>query len=331
MPLTEFEIIQQFFTSNKSSRPDVKLGVGDDCAIVHPPLDHDLVMTIDNFIRDVHFEKHYSAEDIGYKSLAVSLSDIAAMGADPAWVLLSLTLPETNAEWLTDFAKGFFRLIDHFSLQLIGGNTAQGPFNIATQVTGFLPQGTGLRRDAAKPGDLIYVTGTLGDAGLAWQALQRQIKLTDAALEEVLPRLFHPSPRIKEGILLRDMAHAAIDVSDGLAADLMHLLQASKVGATIKTHRLPLSKTLRTQIKPEQAWELALGAGDDYELCFTLPRDRQSEFEWRFGSFDCGYICIGEIEAEPGLRIVTEEGKPYAVKNKGYLHFSGKKTWKKFW
>lgn len=331
MPLSEFEIIRQFFTTQKTTRPDAILGVGDDCAILKPAHHHDLVMTMDNFIADVHFDKHYAAEDIGYKALAISLSDIAAMGAEPAWVLLSLTLPEANEKWLTHFAHGFFQLAEQFSLQLVGGNTAQGAMNISTQVTGFLPQGVGLHRNAAQVGDLIYVTGTIGDAGLALQALQKKIKLSDAALAEVLPKLFRPAPRIKEGILLRDIAHSAIDISDGLAADLNHLLQASSVGATIHTSRLPLSKTLRTQIKPEHAWDLALGAGDDYELCFTVARERQAEFEFRFGSFNCGYICIGTIEAEPGLRVMTADGKPYHINNNGYVHFEAQKTKKKFW
>lgn len=320
--MKEFSIIEKYFSHYKTQRDDVALGIGDDCAILRPPVDQELVVTTDSLIENIHFLHDMPVADIGYKSLAVSLSDIAAMGAEPAWVLLSLTLPDAKEKWLQEFCNGFFSLLDKFSLALVGGNTTQGPLNITTQVMGFVPPGKALRRSGARPGDLIYVTGTLGDAGLALQVLQKQRKLDKESFNELLPRLYRPQPRVKEGLVLQQLATAAIDVSDGLAADLSHLLTASKVGATIKTERLPLSKILRTQIKPEEAWQLALTAGDDYELCFTVSPALQNTFEIMFGSFDCGYICIGKIEEQTGLRIIDPQGKTFPIRNLGYEHFS---------
>lgn len=321
--MKEFSIIEKFFSHQASKRSDVIVGIGDDCAVLQSPVDQQLVMTIDNFIENIHFLKNTSPYDIGYKSLAISLSDIAAMGADPAWVMLSLALPHADEKWLTEFCRGFFKLLDKFSLTLIGGNTTQSKeINIATQVTGFVPPEKSLLRSGAKPGDLIYVTGTLGDAGLALKLLQKKIKIPKQYHDDILQKLLRPESRINEGITLRELATAAIDISDGLAADLSHLLQMSNVGATIKTERLPLSKTLRECIKKEDAWRLALTAGDDYELCFTIPPALQSTFELQFGSYNCGYICIGKIENEKGLRVIDVEGKEFKFSTKGYEHFS---------
>lgn len=320
--MKEFELIEKYFATTQQRRDDVILGIGDDCAILRAPSENDLVVTIDALIENVHFPKTSTPFDLGYKSLAISLSDIAAMGAEPAWVLLSLNMPKVNEIWLEQFCAGFFKLANKFSLQLVGGNTAQGPLAITTQVTGFVPHGTGLRRSNAQPGDLIYVTGTLGDAALGLRCLQKKNKIPKDAEEELLLRFNRPEPRVKEGLTLRELATAAIDVSDGLAADLSHILRSSKVGATIKTEKLPLSKTLRTYLKREDAWHYALTGGEDYELCFTLPRARQGEFEWKFGAYDCGYICIGVIEQQPGLRMMMPDGKPFKLSTQGYEHFS---------
>lgn len=319
--MKEFALIEKYFAAARQ-RDDVVLGIGDDCAILRAPPGNDLVVTIDSVIENIHFPKSSTPFDLGHKSLAVSLSDIAAMAAEPAWILLALSLPKVNESWLEQFCAGFFQLANKFSLQLVGGNTTQGPLTITTHVTGFIPQGTGLRRSGAKPGDLIYVTGTLGDAALGLQCLQKKTKLPKAAQEELIARFNRPQPRVTEALTLRTLATAAIDVSDGLAADLSHILACSKVGATIKTEKLPLSKTLRTYLSPEQAWAYALTGGEDYELCFTLPRALQGEFEWRFGGHDCGYLCVGVIEEQAGLRIVTPDGKPFKLTTQGYEHFS---------
>lgn len=319
--MTEFEIIQKFFVSHSSPRSDVILGVGDDAAIVRPPVNHDLVITTDSLIENIHFYKNDAAFDLGYKVLAISLSDIAAMGAEPAWAMLSLSIPKVEDKWLTDFCQGFFQLLNQYSMSLIGGNTAKGQRQFTTQVTGFVPPNKALRRHGAKVGDLIYVTGTLGDAGLALAVLEKKIKIPKEYHADIFEKFYRPAPRVNEGITLRQFATSAIDVSDGLAADLMHILQQSGVGATIKTHRLPLSKTLRTCIKPELAWKLALTAGEDYELCFTIPPQLQSSFELMFGSYDCGYICVGKIEAEKGLRVIDPNNKPFNFGQGGYDHF----------
>jgi thiamine-monophosphate kinase len=321
--MNEFELIKKYFTKHANDRSDVILGVGDDCAILQPPVDQQLVMTMDTLVENVHFTKKTPIHDIGYKSLAVSLSDIAAMGAEPAWVMLSLILPEADENWLKEFCLGFYALLNKFSLALIGGNISRGSeLSVTTQVTGFLPAGEELRRSGANPDDLIYVSGTVGDAAVALQMINKKIKIPDEFQEQLLQRLHRPEPRVREGITLRKLATSCIDVSDGLLADLNHLLGSSNVGATIKTHRLPLSKLLRTHIKPEIAWRFALGASDDYELCFTIPPALQSTFELMFGSYDCGYICIGHIEKETGLRILAPTGKEFKIDHKGYEHFS---------
>lgn len=321
--MKEFELINRFFASHRQNRPDVIVGIGDDCAIVQTPVDQRSVMTIDTFIENRHFLSNTSAYDIGYKSLAISLSDMAAMGAEPAWAMLALILPQANEEWLTEFCRGFYNLLDKFSLALIGGNTAKGSeISITTQMTGFLPLNEGMLRSGAQAGDLIYVTGTLGDAGVALEMLRKKIKIPKEFQEELLLRLHRPSPRIQEGITLRKLATACIDISDGLIGDLTHILENSQVGATIKTDRLPLSKALRTCLPPEQAWQYALSSGDDYELCFTIPAQLQSTFEMMFGSYDCGYICIGKIDQEKGLRILDPQGKEFSINKKSYEHFA---------
>lgn len=319
--LTEFQLIEKYFTHHASNRTDVILGVGDDCAILQPPADQRLVMTTDSLIENIHFFPQTQPNDLGFKSLAVSLSDIAAMGAEPAWVLLSLTLPEARESWLQEFCAGFYQLLDHFNLGLVGGNTTRGPLSITTQVTGFLAASEGLLRQGARPGDLIYITGTLGDAGVGLDILKKKIKMPEPFKTEMLSRLNRPQPRVKEGMTLRTIATAAIDISDGLMIDLSHLLTASGVGATINPGKLPLSKALRTVLKKEQAWQYALNSGDDYELCFTIPPGLQSQFELTFGSYDCGYICVGKIEPEPGLRIIDSQGEVFNVKSSGYQHF----------
>lgn len=321
--MNEFELIDKFFAHHANSRSDVILGISDDAAVVRPPIDHDVVMTIDSLIENVHFLKKFQTPfDLGFKSLAISLSDIAAMGADPAWAILSLTLPKINEDWITEFCRGFFSVLDQYGMTLVGGNTTRGELAIHSQVTGLVPIGKAIRRDGAKSGDLIYVTGTLGDAALALSMLKKKIKIPKEFHEDILQKFFRPEPRIKEGITLRQFATSAIDISDGLAADLLHILEKSNVGATIKTSRLPLSKTLRTILKPEVAWQYALTGGEDYELCFTIPPHLQSSFELMFGSYDCGYICIGKIEQQKGLRILDTENQPYKIMKGGYEHFS---------
>jgi thiamine-monophosphate kinase len=325
MPLTEFAIIKDYFQKSKPKRQDVILGIGDDAAILEPPPNMNIVVSMDTLNAGVHFFDNTHPYDLGYKSLAVSLSDLAAMGAKPAWVLLGLSLPEADASWLTLFAEGLFSLIENFSLQLVGGDTTRAAsLSITTQVFGFIPKGMGLCRNAAKPDDLIYVTGTLGDAGLALQMLKGEVDLSVLSGQQrayLINRLQRPSPRICEGLQLLGVANAAIDISDGLVADLGHILQQSQVGATIYAEQLPLSSLLRDHLKPENAWELALSAGDDYELCFTVPPHQVDTLNMIISQFECGLRCIGKIEQLMGLRILQPDGKILEISKPGYEHF----------
>lgn len=304
--MSEFDIITQYFASQTSHRNDVMVGIGDDAALVKPPQNHELAITTDTLVSGVHFPESTLPYDIGYKSLAVNLSDLAAMGATPAWVTMALTLPDKNLDWLKAFCDGFFALANQHQVQLIGGDLTRGPLCITIQAIGFTPSHQALLRSQAKPGDLIYVTGTLGDAGLALRSAH--------ASPEILARLNRPEPRVTTGIALRSIASSAIDISDGLAADLGHILKASRVGAKINVEQLPLSPAV-SALTPEQAIALALTAGDDYELCFTVPAQKRAQLS----SIPC--TCIGEITASSGLELNYNDGSSYHGNISGYQHF----------
>jgi thiamine-monophosphate kinase len=305
--MNEFNLIKQYFTQQHSQRTDVVLGVGDDGAIVKAPSNQDIIITTDTLISDVHFPATTSAFDIGYKALAVNLSDLAAMGATPAWITLALTLPEVNEAWLNDFSKGLFTLAAQHQVQLIGGDTTRGPLSITIQALGFTPPKQALRRDQAKTGDLIYVSNTLGDAAAAIDLLKKNQPVPN----ELLTRLNRPEPRVKLGEQLRHVAHAAIDISDGLAADLNHILTNSGVGAILYVDQIPLSTMLLATVSTAEAIAFALNGGDDYELCFTAPPNKKIVHGQ----------CIGEITQTLGLDLRFTDGKKYNGKITGYQHF----------
>ncbi len=319
MSLTEFQIIERYFTKPALSRTVVK-SVGDDAAVVAIPVGYEWVTSVDTLVESVHFPRETSAEDIGYKALAVNLSDLAAMGAEPVSALLAITLPKADEHWLESFARGFFSLAEQSRVDLIGGDATRGPLCISVVANGIVPEGKSLFRSGAKAGDLIYVTGTVGDAGLALELIRSKKPVSDYLLQ----RLNRPSPRVKEGICLREFATSMIDISDGLVADLEKLLLASRVGARVSADRLPLSSELRKQGE-KRAWEYALTSGDDYELCFTVPNAKSTALEKAFSSFDCGLSCVGEITSQRELVIIDRNNKPIAMKNKGYEHFTEEK------
>lgn len=312
--MNEFDIIDHFFTKQLTTRNDVVLGIGDDCAIVEIPKDHQLAITTDTLIANIHFSEDLSAADIGYKSLAVNLSDLAAMGATPAWVTLALTLPQANKKWLSEFCNGFFELANRYQVQLIGGDLTHGPLTITIAAHGFIPKNQALKRSTAKPGDLIYITNTIGDAALGLQIEQKKISLSAECQKYCLGRLHRPEPRIEIGEHLRDIASAAIDISDGLAADLGHILQMSHVGAELDLDTLPLSDALQHSISKDHALHLALTGGDDYELCFTVPPSKQHLLKEQFTN-------IGTITEKPGLNLRFKDGTPYNGAVAGYKHF----------
>jgi thiamine-monophosphate kinase len=319
--MREFEIIKHYFAAQTTHRSDVVIGIGDDAAIVKPPAGQELAITTDTLVSGIHFPEATLPYDIGYKSLAVNLSDLAAMGATPAFITIALTMPQEDDAWIQSFCNGFFTLANRHSVQLIGGDLTHGPLSVTIQALGFIPQGKALLRSQAKPGDLIYVTGTLGDAGLALKFLQQHLPLNTAYQREVLEKLHRPEPRVATGEHLRGIASAAIDISDGLAADLSHILEESKTGAMIHVEYLPLSEALTHTLTADEAIALALTAGDDYELCFTVPKEKKSELEKQLSALACRYTCIGEITAKQELALRYNNGSHYHGAILGYQHF----------
>lgn len=298
--MNEFQLIDHFFSRHQTKRKDVILGIGDDAALLQPPAGQVLAISTDTLVADIHFFADAAPKEIGYRSLAVNLSDLAAMGAEPAWVMLSITLPNADEKWLQDFSQGFFQLIDQYNLQLVGGDTTKGPLSITVQVIGFVPPDKALKRNGAKPGDKVYVTGTLGDAGLALQS----------------KKSYAPIPRVQIGLALRGIATSCIDISDGLAADLNHILAASHVAAQIIVDDLPLSAELK-KLPPKEAWSLALSAGDDYQLCFTVPPQHESQLK----NVNDQIKYIGVIEQGSGLQLKQRNGQIFMLEKTGFKHF----------
>jgi thiamine-monophosphate kinase len=319
---SEFDIIARYFTSGVVQRTDVVLGIGDDCALLEVPAGRQLAVSIDTLVERTHFRPQADPQALGHKALAVNLSDLAAMGAEPAWATLALTLPRADEAWLAAFAGGFLALAAHHGVQLVGGDTTRGPLSITVQVHGFVEPGRAIRRDGARPGDLVYVTGTLGDAGLALLA-QQGLFVEPGTLEFLRARLDRPTPRLAEGRALVGLASAAVDVSDGLAADLGHVCERSRVGATLHLDRLPCSPAVRAYVAETGDWSVPLSSGDDYELCFTVPESLQAEVEALRGRLDCGVTWIGTIERSAGLRCVGADGELVFQGFSGYDHFAG--------
>ncbi len=316
---TEFELIERFFAAHIED-PAVRTGIGDDAAVISPPPGMDLVITTDTLVEGVHFPQQSPPHTIGHKALAVNLSDLASMGAQPKWVTLALTLPSADESWLAAFSEGFLRLAAEHEVALVGGDTTTGPLSITVQAIGVLPTGTAITRDGANDGDAIYMTGHPGDAGFALAAMQGRYPVTGDLFERCRQRLEQPIPRIAAGKALRGLASAAIDISDGLLSDLGHLLQVSRVGAEIKLESLPLSDCLIGAMEGRIDWLIPLTAGDDYELLFTISCDKCAEL----GNLDpgCPVTRIGTVTASPGLRC-THDGQSVALpQSLGYEHFA---------
>jgi len=268
----------------------------------------------------VHFAEDAAAESVGHKALAVNLSDLAAMGATPAWFTLNLSMPSVEVKWIEGFCRGLYALADRYQVALVGGDTTRGPLTIGIQIMGFAPAGTALRRSTARAGDRIYVTGQIGDAALGLRLLQGGLQMPEAFRATVLARLHVPEPRIAAGLKLRGFATSCIDISDGLAADLGHILEASGLGARLDLERLPRSPAYAA-VFDAVGWEPALAGGDDYELCFTAPPAHEPELLKIFATLGLACTAVGEIEAEPGLRIFDQAGKTYTPAKTGFDHF----------
>ncbi len=313
MPLSEFTLIDRFFAGHKNLNSQVKLGVGDDCALLEVPVGYELAVTMDTMVEGVHFFSDVAPEDLAYKLLAVNLSDLASMGAQPIAVSLALTMPEIEGVWLQQFAIAFIKFSKQFGVDLIGGDTTKGTLTLSLQAMGLVPVGRALKRSAAQVGDLIFVTHKIGDAGLGLKILKEEY---DAGIEaeQVKSRLIRPTPRVNEGIQLRNYANSCIDVSDGLFADLTHILEASRVGASIDWEKIPLSDAVKKYIAETGDWQMPLNAGDDYELCFTVSSQKLSSL-----NIQCS--CIGKVESNLGLRI-NKAGVTQEISRYGFEHFS---------
>jgi len=301
------------------------LGVGDDCALIAPEPDALLALSTDMLVEGRHFLAGADPAKLGHKALAVNLSDLAAMGAAPRYATLALALPEADETWLAQFAQGFFGLADAFGVELIGGDTTRGPRNISVSVIGAVPPDLALRRDGAKAGDEVWLSGCTGDAALALAHLGGRIQLADAALAHCLARLHTPVPCIALGLALRGIASAAIDVSDGLVADIGHIAERSGVAVELRYAELPRSRALKACADEKLAQECMLAGGDDYELAFTASPDSRKRLESLAAELGLALTRIGTVSAGgPGLVSVYDAaGKIMQLARKGFDHFGG--------
>ena len=320
---SEFDIIRRYF---QRPTPDAVLGIGDDAALITSSSKTELAISTDTLVCGKHFFADADPYKLGYKSLAVNLSDMAAMGAKPRWALLALTLPENlvklDTAWLAQFSQGFFTLADRYDVELIGGDTTSGPLNIGVQIIGEVAAGQALRRSGAELGDDIWVSGQLGDAALALNHELQQITLEHDEIVQCLPALLTPIARIELGQRLIGLAHSAIDVSDGLMADLGHILESSEKSACINITDIPSSSTLKKYLPQPLAIHCLLTGGDDYELCFTAPKINREKIAALAAELVIPLTRIGEIFSGRGLIVKDAKGNIVKLETTGYDHFS---------
>lgn len=317
--MNEFELIYELIAPRASTREDVLLGIGDDGALLAPPPGEALVVVADTLVEGRHFPADMSAADIGWRSAAVNLSDIAAMGATPRWATLALTLPAVDEAWLRGFISGLMEALALSGVAVVGGDTTRGPLTITLQLMGSVPPAQALTRRGARPGDRVFVSGTLGDAA-AGLALWGNGS-ADAHAAALLQRFRRPSPRLALGHALRGLASACIDVSDGLLADLGHLARGSRCGVEVEASRLPLSTALRSLRTPDECLRLAATGGDDYELAFTVPAASLVELERRCTALDTPVSCIGSVNRTATVQLLDAGGGEHRFDVTGYRHF----------
>ncbi len=320
----EFDLIAKHFTR---ATPGAVLGVGDDCALLAPTPGMQLAVSSDMLLEGRHFSPQDSPAGLGHKSLAVNLSDLAAMGATPRWATLAIALPEENDAWLTAFARGFFRMADRHGIELVGGDTTRGALTLSITVIGEVPPGQALRRDGAQAGDDVWVSGVIGSAALALAYRQGRLFMEQIDAAKVLPALYLPTPRVELGIALRGVATSAIDISDGLLGDLGHILERSRVGASpigarLEFAALPTLPVVQDYLHEAVARDCVLAGGDDYELCFTAPADRRDAVAAAAQSVGVAVTRIGRITAGPGLTVIGPDGRPLPFEHTGYDHFA---------
>ncbi len=323
MACGEFSLIARYFDRVRSSRLDVETGIGDDCALLNIPEKQTLAISTDTLVCGIHFLPDIDPADLACKALAVNVSDLAAMGADPAWLTLALTLPEVNEPWLAAFSDSLFEQLNYYDMQLIGGDTTRGPLSMTLGIHGFVPLGRALKRSGARPGDWIYVTGTPGDSAAGLAILQDRLQVNDEAdAAYLVKRHLRPTPRVLHGQALRDRASSAIDLSDGLISDLGHILKASGCGARLELNALPFSAPMLRHVESEQALRWALAGGEDYELCFTVPELNRGALDVALKHLGAAFTCIGQVVPESeGLQFLRD-GQPVTFDWKGYDHFA---------
>jgi thiamine-monophosphate kinase len=319
--MDEFELIRRYFARMGADRADVDLGVGDDAALLRVPEGMDLVAAVDTIVEGRHFTAGTDPRSIGHRALAVNLSDIAAMGALPAWATLALTLQRAETGWLDGFARGFGELACAHRVALVGGDTTAGPLTISVQILGHVPRGSALQRGGGKAGDVLAVTGTLGDAGAGLALATGALELKDpAAARELVRRFEYPTPRVEFGIAARGIASAAMDISDGLVGDLPKLAAAAGLGATVDVDQLPMSRALQAAGDAEQARTWALGAGDDYELLIAVPPARFSDLAARAEQLNLTLTAIGALNRGNAVNW-TLHGAEFTPAVHGFDHF----------
>ncbi len=324
--MAEFDLIDLIRARCAIERNDVRLGIGDDAAILAPPPGHDLVVCTDTLVEGVHFPASTSARDLGWKALAVNLSDLAAMGATVAWALLALTLPNPDRVFVADFADGFAELAAQHHVALVGGDTTSGPLSVTVTVHGFVPPERALRRDGARLGDAVFVTGTIGDAAGGLACLERRhahlLEIPAEVRDALVGRLQRPTPRLAAGAVLRDAATACLDVSDGLLADLGHIAARSGVGIELDAASLPTSSALLAAFDADERLVLQAAGGDDYELAFTAPFDRANAIERDLARIGCGATRIGSVVVGEGVHLLDAAGGHITLSRRGWNHFA---------
>ena len=299
------------------------LGIGDDGALVNPSTNTQLVVATDTLVESVHFPAYASAEQIATRALCVNLSDMAAMGATPRWFTLALTLEKADTDWLEGFSRGLAEVANEFGIALIGGDTTSGPLTISLTLLGEVPVDAALQRNGASPGDSIYVTGTLGDGAAGLKVIEQaggENLVLDSGTERLLTRFYRPQPQVQVGQQLRDLASACIDISDGLVADLGHICKASAVSASLVSKQLPIHPEV-TQRYPQQALHWALAGGDDYQLCFTVPKTNCETLDRLIAKGELDATVIGQIQPlrEENCQLVVDNIA--ADINGGFDHF----------
>ena len=320
MPLSEFDLIERYFRGCGAKRADVRLGVGDDAAILDCPAGAELVVAVDTLVDGVHFPHRSPPASIGHRALAVNLSDLAAMGARPAWALLALTLPKADESWLSEFAAGMATLARAHDVALVGGDTTAGPLCVTVQALGHVPRSSALLRSGGGAGDALFVSGTPGDAAAGLAIEQGKLALAGETAAYLRERFLYPAPRVALGERLRRYATACIDVSDGLLADAAKLARASGCGVEIEYEKLPLSEALVRALGADRARELALGGGDDYELCFSVRPAQVGRLLAELPPERWGYARIGSLRESAGADVLRD-GAVMSFSHSGYDHF----------